>query len=126
MMGGLRSILELGFAMIALAQFWNTTSELSKKFLAYSKETLASLARFVESKLPREMLKSVTSPKRRVKTLKAVMLTVLRVFASVMLCLGVKLRMEIKKQAKEEHEQIQQELESLRKQEIEMVEDDHN
>ena len=120
-MGGLRSIVELGFAMIALAQFYNTTSELSKKFLAFAKDTLSSLARFVESKLPKQMMKSVTSPERRAKTLKTVFVAVLRVVTSVMLGLGIKLRMEIKKQAREEHEQTKLELEQLRGEEVEMT-----
>jgi hypothetical protein len=33
MMGGLRSILELGFAAIALANFWTRSSEIFKRFL---------------------------------------------------------------------------------------------
>lgn len=36
-MGGLRSILELGFAAIALTNFCTTTADLLKKFGQYSK-----------------------------------------------------------------------------------------
>ena len=60
------------------------------------------------------MIKNVTSPKRRVKTLKTVMMTILRVLTSVMLCLGVKMHMEIKKQAQLEHEKTKLELEKLK------------
>ena len=46
MMGGLRSILELGMAFLALTNFCITTSALMKKLLTFSKEKGLSMAKF--------------------------------------------------------------------------------
>lgn len=97
MMGGLQSIIQMGFAMIALANFWGKGAEISKQFMSFSKATLKSVARFVESKLPKKLIKSMTSPENRGKTIKAVMMGVIRIFASVLLFLGFKLRMDIRR-----------------------------
>lgn len=70
MMGGLRSILELGVAFLALANFCMTTSELMKKFMEFSKEKASSIAKFFESKIPTKTITKLMAPERRSKFLK--------------------------------------------------------
>lgn len=70
MMGGLRSILELGVAFLALANFCMTTSELIKKFMEFSKEKASSLAQFFQRKLPTKTISKIMAPERRSKFLK--------------------------------------------------------
>jgi hypothetical protein len=47
MMGGLRSILELGFAGIALANFWSRSVEIFKKFYGFLAETSKSFLNII-------------------------------------------------------------------------------
>ena len=61
-MGGLRSIVELGFATIALANFCSKSAEIFKKFLESSKQASLSLAGFIESKLPTKIFTNPSSP----------------------------------------------------------------
>ena len=62
MMGGLRSILELGMAFLALTNFCITTSALMKKLLAFSKEKGISMAKFFERKIPTKTISHLMSP----------------------------------------------------------------
>lgn len=62
MMGGLRSILELGFAFLALANFCMTTSELLKKFFEFTKQKSQSIAKFLENKIPTKTISNMMSP----------------------------------------------------------------
>lgn len=45
-MGGLRSIVELGFAAIAIANFYSHTSEMAKKLFQFLKSTTANIFSF--------------------------------------------------------------------------------
>jgi hypothetical protein len=120
MMGGLRSILELGVAFLALTNFCITFSDLMKKFMAYSKETSLSMAKYIESKLPTKAIGRLISPEQRGKTLRSLLFVVLRVFAGLLLFLGLKMRRDFKRECKRREEEMMRELESIKEQEIEM------
>ncbi len=95
-MGGLRSILELGVAFLALTNFCITTSELLKKFTDFSKEKGHSIAKFLEERIPTKAISSLMNPERRGKVIKAIIVNTLRVLAAFLLVLGLKMRRDIK------------------------------
>lgn len=95
MMGGLRSILELGFAAIALANFWTRSTEIFKKLLETMQGMGKTLASFIESKLPTKVFTNLAHPSKRTKVLKSFILSFVRLFAFGLLCIGIKLRQDI-------------------------------
>lgn len=96
MMGGLRSILELGFAAIALANFCSRSADIFKKFMEFGKQTSKSMGSFIESKLPTRIFTNLSSPEKRGKAIKTIVLMVVRVFAALLLLLGFRLRKDIR------------------------------
>lgn len=97
MMGGLRSIVELGFAAIAIANFYSHTSEMAKKLFQFLKSTTANIFSFLHSKITAKLVANLTEPSKRIKTLKAIIMNFIRVVAVMLLCLAAKMRTDIKK-----------------------------
>ena len=96
MMGGLRSIVELGFAAIALANFWSRSAEIFKKFMEFGKQASKSMGSFIESKIPTKIFTNLSTPEKRGKAIKSIVLMVIRVFAALLLLLGFRLRRDIR------------------------------
>ena len=71
MMGGLRSIVELGFAAIALANFWSRSAEIFKKFMEFGKQASKSMGSFIESKIPTKIFTNLSTPEKRGKAIKS-------------------------------------------------------
>jgi hypothetical protein len=99
MMGGLRSILELGFAAIALANFCSRSAEIFKKFMEFGKQASKSMGNFIESKIPTKIFTNLSTPEKRGKAIKTIVMMVIRVFAALLLLLGFRLRRDIKLEA---------------------------
>jgi hypothetical protein len=60
MMGGLRSILELGFAGIALANFWSRSWELIKKIALFLFSTSKKFGSYLISHFPKHLIDKIT------------------------------------------------------------------
>jgi fructoselysine-6-P-deglycase FrlB-like protein len=97
MIGGLRSIIELGMAGIAIANFYNYASDIVKKMIDFIKSAGAKILKFLHRKFAAKMLNNLAQPDRRMKTIKALIFNFVRVVALLMLGLSAKLKMDIKK-----------------------------
>lgn len=80
-MGGLRSILELGFAGVALANFWSRAVEIIKKMFGFLVETSAKFAKFVMSHLPKNLINGLGNPEQRQATILRILINLLRLFS---------------------------------------------
>jgi hypothetical protein len=83
-----------------------------------------SFISFVESKIPTKMLSDLTKPEKRGKVMKSIVLYMMRICAVVLLCIGIKLRQDIIKEAKNKQQEMIEKLEKLKDGEVEMREED--
>ena len=97
MMGGLRSILELGLAAIAIANFYTHISAMAKKLIEVIKRMVGGIANFIQNKVGARIIGKLSNPETRWKTIKNVVVNFVRVFAVLLVCLAAKLRTEIKR-----------------------------
>lgn len=101
MMGGLRSVIELGFAAIAIANFYTHLSAMASKLAGMVKSMMSSIINFINKRLTGKMLSKLTNPETRLKTLKGLLLNITRVFSTLLLCLAFKLKFEIRRDSDE-------------------------
>jgi len=96
MMGGLRSIIELGFAAIAIANFYTHLSTMAKKLAGVIKNMATSITSFLQRKVGSKIMTSLADPETRMKTVKKVVVNFVRVFSLLLMCLAAKLKTEIR------------------------------
>jgi len=87
MMGGLRSIIELGFAFIAVANFYTHISSMAKKLAETAKHMLGGMFNFLKGRVGGNVQK-LKNP----RTLRKVILNFVRVFSVVLIVLAAKLK----------------------------------
>ena len=99
MMGGMRSILELGFAGVAFYNFGSKSWSLIKKIFMFLFNTSSRFASFLGKFIPIEQIKNIlitaTGSKGAVQT-KNVLVSVIRIILIAFLVIGYKLRQNIK------------------------------
>lgn len=91
-MGGLRSILELGLAAIAIANFYSHISAMTKKIAEVIKTMLGGIMKFLHKRVTGRVISKLTNPNTRTRALKHVLVSFVRVFSVLLLCLAAKLR----------------------------------
>ena len=101
MMGGLQSILQLGMAAIAIANFYSHISAMAKKLIEVIKKMAGGMVNFLHNKVGAKLVGKFTNPETRWKTIKNVIVTFVRVFGVLLVCLAAKLKTEIRKSPQE-------------------------
>jgi len=91
-MGGLKSVIELGFAAIAIANFYSHASDIVKKLMNFVKETGTKLMGFVSRNLGDKIVSKFAEPTTRIKTIKSLAINLVRGVAILLLVLSAKLR----------------------------------
>jgi hypothetical protein len=92
MMGGLRSIIELGFACIAIANFYSHASDIVKKLTNFLKETGSKILGFLNRTVGKSIVSKFTEPETRMKTIKLLIINFVRGIAVLLLVLASKMR----------------------------------
>lgn len=99
MMGGMRSILELGFAGVAFYNFGSKAWELFKKIILFLLKTSTRFLSFVAQFIPTEQLKSVlvtsTGSKGDLKW-ENIIISIVRVAIIALLAISYKMRNSMK------------------------------
>ena len=114
MMGGLKSIIEIGFAMIAIANFYGHASTMAKKIASACQSMLSGLVHFVRTKMGFKLMNKLNNSEARTKALKGIILNFVRLFSGLLLCLAAKLKMELRQESQDKLERLEEEY-SLRK-----------
>lgn len=100
MMGGMRSILELGFASVAFYNFGSKSWSLIKKIFMFLFNTSSRFASFLGKFIPIEQIKNIlittTGSKGTSVQTKNVLMSVIRIILIALLVIGYKLRQSIK------------------------------
>ena len=104
MMGGLRSMVELGFAGIALANFWSKASEIATKVLTFLLEKCKSFAIWVSGKVPTNVIHKLVEAEHRPQAIKNILLSCFRFFAVSIILIGWKMSRDIKHEEIKKHE----------------------
>mgnify|MGYP000073661029 CR=1 FL=1 len=92
MMGGLNSIIQIGFAMIAIANFYSHVSTMAKKLAELCKSMTTSLLSFMKKRMGLKIIHKLGNPETRMKALKTVIINFVRAFSCVLLCLAAKMK----------------------------------
>jgi hypothetical protein len=109
MMGGLQSIVQLGFAAIAIANFYTHLSAMGKKLVAMLKSLTGTILTFLNRRVTGKILGKLKNPETRMRTVKGVILNFVRVFSVVLLCLAAKLKSEIRRDAQDKLQKLEEE-----------------
>ena len=92
MMGGLQSILQLGMAAIAIANFYNHLSSMAKKLIEVIKKMAGGIVSFIQNRMGAKIIGKLSNPETRMKALKSIVMNFVRVFAFLLICLAAKLK----------------------------------
>lgn len=107
MMGGMRSILELGFAGVAFMNFGTKALSIIKKIFLFLFKTSSSFLSFVAQYIPVEQLKNVvlmtTGSKGSLKW-ENLLISLVRITVVIFLAISYKLRNSIKYEVMTEHD----------------------
>lgn len=101
MMGGLKSVLELGFAAIAIANFYTHLSAMGKKIVGAIKRVISAIFNFLQKRVSGTVFSKLANPTTRMGAFKKMMIVSVRVLSVLLLCLAAKLKNEIRKDSHE-------------------------
>ena len=121
-MGGLRSIIELGFAAIAIANFYTHISTMAKKLAEVIKNMATYITSFLQRKVGSKIITSFKDSETSMKTIKKIVVSFVRIFSVLLMCLAAKLKTEIKQDHQDRLEKLQQEYEKTKQESLELVE----
>lgn len=106
MMGGLKSVLELGFAAITIVNFYTHISTMAKKIAGVIKGVMGAIFSFLHKRVAGTVLSKLTDPSTRMRALKKITISFVRVLSVLLLCLAAKLKNEIRKESNEKLQKL--------------------
>lgn len=92
MMGGLRSVLDIGMALLAIANLYSHLSTMASKAAGVAKTLVGRILSFLYRSTGFRLVGQLSNPTIRVRTLKALMMTFVRLFSALLLCLTAKMK----------------------------------
>ena len=108
-MGGLNSVLEIGMAGLAIANFYGHASTMARKFAGVIKKMLTWIFDFMGRKVFGKMVAGMSNSKTRMKVVKGVILNFVRVFSVVLLVVASKLKGEIRREEESKLTELEKE-----------------
>lgn len=92
MMGGLKSVLEIGMAGLAIANFYSHASTMASKLAGVIRKMMAWIFNFMGRRVFGKMVAGMSNSKMRMKMVKGVVINFVRVFSVVLLVVAAKLK----------------------------------